>query len=401
MPFLAIRRFFNIVALATSWPSIAHAQLVVGHVIQIAGQEYQISGYLGEGSLKKVFRAYRVDCTVNCEIAIGDNYSPETYFDLQDYELVDQVVNSDSPHLRREYSMVKVQLPNLPGETYMSVMELGQSTLFDTQYSLKVKAKRLLLQDAYNGVAVLESKGIVNADIKPQNMLLMGEIPNEMSIVQEKSFLAIADHDVLYKKDTPVQLNKYRQPMFTPKYSPPEYFTDNPTMSNRGSIWQLSASFYEMMTGRDAFEVRDLLQFSKFQYAKLTNDKLKLDSIQYTWKNSMSRIQEQLDLNVRRAEVGNVQSEIDAAKEMRELILNGFKLDPMERELRPQVVIDHPRIIKARTDRLRIDSQFLVRRREDVNVEKIGQLRSGLKGESCDPKSIFAKVNEALYKANN
>jgi len=105
----------------------------------------------------------------------------------------------------------------------------------------------LLLKQASSGIAYAHSQGIINCDIKPQNML-----------VSDEGTLKITDFGISRALETISRTEKHSEIWGSPFYISPEQAGGEPP-SPASDVYSLGVILYEVFTGNLPFEADDAL----------------------------------------------------------------------------------------------------------------------------------------------
>lgn len=350
----------------------ARAFLAKGEIIKIGDQEYKVTMKLGEGGLKSVYQVKKLNCPEvqqRCYLAIGIYHPPEKGLKEKFLKLNDQLVKSESLHIRTEIPMVKMTKVGAKGEFYGSVMEYGPSDFVELK-DISYESIRLLLEDAYKGVWDLKKSGLSVIDIKNGNMLLMGELPSDENIKSGKSYLALSDFDELFRPKVdkiPLSEGKY---IISTGMRPPEFLHYKNEISNSGNLWQVGAAFYEKVVGGVLFSESDLRVISFWN----SDSKRKRNGALRLYEKRMHEFHQQIQSMINHQERKGDYIQAKALREIEEILSNSFKLDPKERQFWP-AGIKQRRVGLEDAKRLRpkVNHDLLVRDSKDIDLKKLNQ----------------------------
>lgn len=303
-------------------------------VVVIGEEEYTIIKQLGKGGIKTTYLAEKKGTGEKVVFGISRKPSIYAHTDQKSFQAIAQ---SSSPHVRKEIP-VRAKVKGIFGNLYVTMMEYGNMDLSKTRHYTPIGI-RLLAEDGLHAIEAMEEMHLVNTDIKPANLMIMGEEVTQKAIEEGHTYLAMADHDHLvvsgkkrvltgFKKKS----HKYMLPInltFSYDYLPPEFLINQHVIDNKSSLWQLSTSLFKVVFGREPFtldEIEIMSQYKnldvnrKIRALELYNDKIKM--INLLFEDQMA-----LEKNPKR---------IEALKDLRAIILNGLQLDPEKREYWPK-----------------------------------------------------------------
>jgi tetratricopeptide (TPR) repeat protein len=114
------------------------------------------------------------------------------------------------------------------------------SYLIKAGLKLSIKEAAAIMDQLFDAVFKIHSKGIIHRDLKPDNIMLIDKEK------ESKNFVKILDFG-LAKNRSLTQLTETGEILGTINYLPPERIS-NQEFSNAGDIYSLGIIFYEMMT---------------------------------------------------------------------------------------------------------------------------------------------------------
>lgn len=350
----------------------------IGDKVTIGQDLFEVKKKLGDGASKIIYHAVKIGCHEHCDIVIGVSIPPDRFMKRYNFALNDALNLSPSPHLRREIPMVRASIKGYRGEIYVSVMEYGPNTLHDLSKKLLPSSVRLLYEDAHQAMLAMDQAQIVNADLKPGNMVIMGpEISDEM-IEQGQNYLAFSDTDVLYPSNKKViQIDEII--MSTREFSTPEYNFAGTVINNKSAPWQVSLSFYYTLTGENLIgpdEIKDISKYFSGEMRLSINAGKLHDQMKEKAIIKLDEIMSKYQL------AGN-HKEVRAMKDLKELILSGLALEPNNRRFWPENIPHIKRNIIPPKNRLEIPTDLFVRKETLSNKRKlatfIGDYQNGNK----------------------
>src|SRR5262245_42507804 len=124
-------------------------------------------------------------------------------------------------------------------------MELGHKTV-DDRYKECIESKRTgipaeellqYMEQAARGLDYLHREGIVHRDIKPQNIMLIGDVAK------------VCDYGLLITTDADLRSTSNA---FTPLYASPEAVAEQP-MTGKADQYSLAVTYIELRTGRSPY----------------------------------------------------------------------------------------------------------------------------------------------------
>lgn len=326
---------FKIFILLTSiiFLSFSHAlkaELIIGDEVEIQGEKYKVISELGKGGFKRVFKVEKINCTtISCIYALAYPQNINSYSKFYHKDNLDVIYNSDAVNVRKETPLLKARVKGFKDEFYVSMMEYGQTNInrMTGQLANSYQAMRLIYEDALDGVKQLDDLGLVNTDMKLDNLILLGSGRSNKDILEHRAIATIADHDSTLKIGQVIQgRDRF---IYTIGLTSPEQARMGAVIDSKSSLWQLALEFYYLITGETAigqFEYQELahltLEDIRHHPEKLTRYQLIMDRI-------AQRIDIVIDETVR-------ETDKEALKDMKKMILEGFKLDPQDRAFWPE-----------------------------------------------------------------
>ena len=366
------------------------AYLEAGDILTIGDTRYRINSIVGRGASKPVFHATMLDCTKNCERAIGTPYPPapstvDKYKELN-LPLNDRLNESSSLNLRKEIPLVRARVNNLPGETYVTVMEYAAGSFDKASTKLLPSSILTLYKDGIKGAEAMQAIGLVNTDIKPENLLVMGPEITDNAIARGHSWGVIGDSDAL------VQIEKtVSSKIMTPLFSPPEYFRTGIRIDNSSSLWQLAASNYTTLTGELAYSPEELAYFQKMN----SPEAVIREGVANAHKRMLKRIADKLDSMIEIQKTKGAFSEVDRLQELKILFANHLQLNSSERLFWPAGVNPQNRAIIAPESRLAIAEHDTVRSFRQIKQDEVSKIL-GRDGKIKRPAASCSIIDEVV-----
>lgn len=390
---MALYNFFVLLFIIVL-PSLGQAHLKIGDELTINGQRIVIERLLGEGGFKKTFLATILNGQgQGQQIAVGINKADSPEIDPEMLKLNDRLNTSSSPFIRQEIPMVKAKVKNSPDEIYVTLMQYGQAGPLDKKRrGLDFESYRLLMEDIYTGIYELDSLGLLHTDIKPQNIIIMGGKLDNESIKSGHSYAALADFDGLYRAN-----HKTDTIITTTFFSTPEYFKDNDLLSNASALWQSSVSMFFQLTREEPFTKKELIALSYYK----SHDLHKAKEAQRVYQERLKSIKSSLERLIRKAKTPHERVMLE---ELNQLILNGFKLEPYDRQRWPQHIKRRRRDLLKRPPKkipLELSASDLVRNYGSFSPSQVQSFINSRDPYFCLKKAAqtqIKKVNQLLNK---
>ncbi|ADI31614.1 serine/threonine protein kinase [Staphylothermus hellenicus] len=197
---------------------------------------YSDAEYVGGGGFGRVFKARRRDgkiVAVKIPVSLDREAGKSFIRELEAWKRL------------RHRNIIKLYDYNILPIPYLE-MEYADRSLEDLEKPMDVgEAARIILEVA-EGLKYAHMNGIIHGDLKPQNILLLGNTPK------------ITDWGLakFRKEDRSPRISP-----FTPLYAAPEQLLEKfGEVDERTDIWQLGAVFYELVTGRPPFYSDDMVE---------------------------------------------------------------------------------------------------------------------------------------------
>ena len=207
----------------------AHVALAIG---QRFGDRYEIRGYLGEGGMGAVYRAY--DEVLGQEVAlkvVRGAYADQAT--LRDEVRVAQKVTH--PNVCRIYDLVDID-----GRHFLKMEYIAGETLAEriaAKGAMPIAEVVRISRAIADGLAAAHAQGIVHRDLKPGNVMLAGN-----RVVLMDFGLARAVSDGLGDRSG------------TPSYMPPEQLA-GAELDARSDLFALGCIVFELLAGKRAYLV--------------------------------------------------------------------------------------------------------------------------------------------------
>lgn len=381
---------------ARSW-----GQLLTGDVVVIDNQKYIVNEKLGEGAIKNVYRAIKLDPPgKGAAVAIGTHQLSDLKKGDYDFEINQRLVNSPSVHLRKEYQLVKAKVEGVEGETWVSLMEYAEQSLNDVDMNrLSIESIRLLMEDAYQATNDLEELGLTYFDAKPANMALAGEMVSDATIKSGKSYLALSDFGPVYPANKIIP-SEGKILWFSRTFAAPEFYQDSKALSNGAVLWQISLSFYKKLFEKDAFTWTELNSI----FVMFHQDKEAAKQAKNVYQKKLKLIKKDLNEFVKKAKTSE---EKKMAKEIRELILNGLNPEPYNRQRWPQKIPRRrlhpqtaPKVKKWRLPKIKTaDVTFKAQEIDFISLKKFIEAQRRRCSDANIKKALFETGEELEWTA--
>jgi predicted Ser/Thr protein kinase len=215
---------------AVGSPHDAKVALVVGERI---GDRYDIRGYLGEGGMGAVYRAY--DAVLGEEVALK----------VVRGEFADQAALRDEVRIAQQVTHHNVcrtyDLEDIGGRHFIKMEYIQGETLtarIANVGRLPIATAVAIAREVAEGLAAAHSRGIAHRDLKPGNVMLCGDRVVLMDFGLARKVAEILDERA-----------------GTPAYMSPEQLAGS-DVDERTDLFALGCLVYEMLVGERAFAQR-------------------------------------------------------------------------------------------------------------------------------------------------
>lgn len=213
-------------------PRLAHLTAALRH-------RYRLADRLGGGILADVYRGYdlRRDRLVAIKIFTGEECEgADADRFLREIETTAQLTH---PHVLPLFDSGQVA-----GTLYYVMPLMPEGSLRDRLTARgpmrKSEAFRIVRQVA-DALGFAHARGIVHRDVKPDNVLMTGDIAR------------VADFGIAKLLRAARKISAAGQPLGTPAYMAPEQVLGQETVDHRADIYALGVLAYELITGEQPF----------------------------------------------------------------------------------------------------------------------------------------------------
>ncbi len=207
--------------------------------------DYQISEFIAEGGMGRVYRAHRTDGSFDREVAIkvsasaGMNQSMRERFEREQSVLA----GLNHPHITQLYD-ARVSADGSP-YIVMELVEGRSFTDYCLQEQLSVKERVGLLIDVVDAVACAHARLVVHRDIKPSNVL-----------IDHAGAVKLLDFGIAKLLEPGATELTQSRPM-TPLYASPEQLLGK-DVTIASDIYQLGLLIYEAVAQRALHQNRSM-----------------------------------------------------------------------------------------------------------------------------------------------
>ena len=227
--------------------------LTVGAVL---GGRYDIVGILGEGGMGAVYKAH--DLEVNRLVALkvirGELANDPSILQRFKQELV-LARKVTHPNVVRIYDLVAIEGLRFISMEYIDGREL--SDIFRERRKLEPKEAAQIILQVCRGLEAAHAQGVIHRDLKPQNIMVAvdGRVAvMDFGIAHSAELAAPVGGASAMQQDGLTQLGSL---IGTPRYMSPEQ-AHNRSLDARSDIYAVGIIFYELLTGRYPFEIKDV-----------------------------------------------------------------------------------------------------------------------------------------------
>jgi serine/threonine protein kinase len=236
--------------------------VILGAILK---ETYLIEGMLGEGGMAMVFKATNVLNNTPCAIKI---IRPD---------MLESEINAVERLLLEALKIKKINHPNIvkvldfgpmhDGELVYLTMELltGRTLKHEIKENGYLDLKKIgsIIEQVSAGMEEAHQKGIIHRDIKSENIFLLDNIKNNISI-------KILDFGISSDKDSGFIGSHHI--IGTPEYMSPEQCEGKP-LDARSDIYSLGITIYEMLAGNvpfpvSIFEPYEIIKRQLFKYPR-------------------------------------------------------------------------------------------------------------------------------------
>jgi serine/threonine-protein kinase len=201
---------------------------------------YQITGFLGQGGMARVYRAEQSSMGRSVAIKVVPSAAHDIGGTLQRFEQeVRLIAGLQHPRILPVYDFGQAD-----GWTYLVMRIVESGTLADrlAKGPLDAEAALYILDQLASALDYAHQRGIIHRDLKPANVFL-----------DEGNNVYLADFGLaklLGRVDTQLTASGYV--LGTPAYMSPEQITDQP-IDRRVDVYALGLILFEMLTGEQVF----------------------------------------------------------------------------------------------------------------------------------------------------
>lgn len=221
-------------------------------------EKYFVQDLLGEGGMGRVYKAWHMIFNLpvvlkflhpqfvrhpNIYARFLDEARIQYRFNHENIVRVTDIINMPTSHPE----VVAMVMDYVDGETLEGTIAAQGSLRWD-------EAKGLIAQ-VLSAIGYAHENGVVHRDIKPANM-----------IVGRSRKLKVMDFGVAKVRDTLREATRVGTVMGSLHYMSPEQIYGADSLNHRADIYSLGMTFYEVLTGRVAFEGDDM---AKVMYAHI------------------------------------------------------------------------------------------------------------------------------------
>ncbi|BBM87164.1 protein kinase domain-containing protein [Candidatus Uabimicrobium amorphum] len=199
---------------------------------------YSIVRFLGEGGMGKVYEAYNPTLQIKAAIKIMHGTTKQELLRIQAEARA--IAALTHPNIPRLYDFgehdgcVYIAMEYIAGTTLSSLLQQKKFSVRKAIHITKTLASVL---------HYMHSKGIVHRDLKPSNVM-----------VTKEQKLYIMDFGLAQKVSSYERITQTGHLVGTLAYIPPEHFySQRPSVSEKGDIYSLGIIFYELLTNNKPF----------------------------------------------------------------------------------------------------------------------------------------------------
>jgi serine/threonine-protein kinase len=205
---------------------------------------YLVRGVLGDGGMARVYRAEHVHLAqpVALKVLFGDVASDQRFKDrfVREARAAAQVRHENVVEVR-DFGVAPT------GLSFLAMELLVGPTLSEARRSRSLSAQQIaaIVRQTAQGLAAAHRLGLVHRDLKPRNLMLIGE--------GAEPTVKILDFGLVRMLETrDERLTVLGQVLGSPAYMAPEQIVDGP-IDARTDLYALGVILYELLVGRRPF----------------------------------------------------------------------------------------------------------------------------------------------------
>lgn len=207
---------------------------------------WEISEILGVGGMGKVYKARRDDQGAALKVLSSQICSDPTMLDRFTRE-IDVTSRLKHPNIVKVFDsgVAKLGEQNYPFMA-MEIIDGDIAEVLEKKGPFKPEEAVLIALAAGQALAFAHKEGVIHRDVKPENILMKGQVVNERAI-------RVTDFGVAALTQSDTKLTQTTAAIGSPHYMAPEQARNAKDIDGRADVYALGATLYHLLTGRRLF----------------------------------------------------------------------------------------------------------------------------------------------------